>query len=330
MKKILKIFLIAIFVLITGTSAFAAFSFKNMCLRVVQISDTHISDRENTSYKLLSSSKELLKEAISKINQIQGVDFVMFTGDMVDQPTLSSYKDFFEILKDLNYPSLVTFGNHDRAMCANGQCTDGLTKKEAIDVIRKCNPNYVFNGSYYAFSPKKDYRIIVLDGTIDDEVTSNGYYSEEQLKFLDSQLEPFVSEHHKVRNAEAYLDILAKYNNPILVMSGHYHATKITKINNLIFVSTPSLVTYPNAFRMVDITNYEDRTIFNFQFFETDMKDIQEQAKQSTIAATTFYGVKDDRVRTIVEKKKYVKKDKKKKQREEEDLYEGLDLEEDE
>ena len=59
---------------------------------------------------------------------------------------------------------------------------------------------------------------------------------------------------------------MVKYKNPIVVISGHYHATKIRVIGNLIFVSTPSMVTYPMAFRHIKITNYKDRVHYNFDF----------------------------------------------------------------
>lgn len=333
-KQTVRNFLVIAFILfITGTSTWA-FSFRNMCLNVVQISDTHISDRGDTSYKLLSSSKKLLKDAIKTVNTLGGVDFVMFTGDMVDQPFVESYKDFFTILADLNYPSLMTFGNHDSVMCpADGnECPEGLTKEEALDIIKKCNRNYVFDKTYYAFTPKTDYRIVVLDPVISDEITSNGFMTDEQLEFLDNELsqnqdkvvvifqhhpviEPFVSEGHQIRNFDKYIDILSKYKNPILICSGHYHATKIFREKNLIFVSTPSLVTYPNAFRYIKITNYRDRTVFNFLFYETNLKETQEKAKLSTIAATSFYGVEKDRVQTITVKKPYVKIRKPKKEK---------------
>lgn len=317
-----------------GFAPSSAFSIKNMCLNVVQLSDTHISDREDTSYKMLSSSKKLLKDAIDTINTIKGVDFVMFTGDMVDVPLFNSYKDFFSILSDLQYPSLYTFGNHDSAICPldSSECSQGLKIDEVVDFVKKCNQNYIFDKTYYAFSPKTDYRIIILDPVIRNEVTSNGYLDDEQLMFLDNELsqnqdkvvvifqhhpvvEPFVSEDHSIKNASQYLEILHKYKNPIVICSGHYHATKIIRDKNLVFVSTPSLVTFPNAYRLIKITNYKDRTAFDFIMYETNLKDVQEKAKQSTIAAASFYGKDNDRNCSFVIKKPYVKVEKVKKEK---------------
>lgn len=325
MKLKLRIFLILTLAIFLGIGASWAFSFRDITMKFVQISDTHISDRENTSYKMLSKSKVLLADAIKQINATPNVDFVMFTGDMVDQPFYQSYKDFFTILTDLKCPSLMAFGNHDTNSTSSTDGAllppDSLNKAQVLDIFQKANPNYKFEKSYYALSPKKDYRIIVLDLAMDKDMSSNGFISDEQLAFLDKELEenkdkvivifqhfpvvePFESSHHKVLNADKYMEIIQKYKNPIAIFSGHYHSTKITKQDNVIHVSTPALVTYPNAFRLISITNYDDRTIFDFYFKETTLKDVQEEAKAVAVASSSFYGVEKDRSTTIIIKKK--------------------------
>ncbi len=324
-KTVRNITLIVFFVFMCVMPS-SAFSFRNMTLNIVQISDAHISDREDTSYKMLSSSKDLLKDAVNTVNSIAGLDFVMFTGDMVDSATTDNYKNFFTILSNLDYPSLNAFGNHDSAVCIadSAECTLGLKIEEVLDFIKKCNRNYMFNNTYYAFTPKTDFRIVVLDTVIRNEVTSNGYLSDEQLEFLDNELnqnqdkvvvifqhhppiEPFKSDDHSIINADKYLQIVKKYKNPIFILSGHYHATKIIRDKNIVFINTPSLVSYPNAYRQIKITNYRDRTEFSTKYYETNLKDIQEKARLNTIAATTFFGTQKDRDLSFVIRKSYVK-----------------------
>lgn len=325
-KQTVRNVVLIVFLIFLNVMPSSAFSFRNMTLNVVQLTDTHISEREDTSYKMLSSSKALLEDAIKEINSIPGLDFVMFTGDMVDTPTVDNYKSFYTILSELDYPSLNSFGNHDSSVCISGsdECSSGLKIDEVLNFVKKCNPNYMFDNTYYAFTPKTDYRIIVLDSVIRNEVTSNGYLTDEQLVFLDNELsqnqdkvvvifqhhppvEPFKSDDHSIKNTDKYLEILRKYKNPIIVLSGHYHATKIIKEKNLVFVNSPSLVSFPNAFRVIKITNYRDRTDFKFLFYETRLKDVQERAKLSTIAATTFYGAEKDRDYSFTIRKSYVK-----------------------
>ena len=177
-----------------------------MELSFVQISDTHISDREDTSYKVLSSSKALLEDAIKQTNSIKMLDFVMFTGDMVDEPLKKSYRDFFILLTKLKYPPLMTFGNHDarQIQTEDKNAPPYIDKNEALNIIKKCNPYYMFTKSWYAFSPKNDYRVIVLDTTSDEAITANGKLTVEQAEFLKGELEAnkdkviVIFQHHPV------------------------------------------------------------------------------------------------------------------------------------
>lgn len=319
MKKIFLNLIFAIFLIFVSTGVSKAdFSIRDMELNFVQISDTHISEKDDTNYKALSSSRELLRDAIEQVNGIRPVDFVMFTGDMVNEPDKESYIDFFKELTRLKYPALMAFGNHDIRQIpsvsedAPDEVKKYLTKDEAIRIIKACNPFYIFDKSYYAFSPRRQYRVIVLDTTVDDTITANGRLSDEAAAFLKEEIdghkdkvilifehhpvvEPFKSAHHRILNAESYLDILKQYKRtPIAIFSGHYHAAKIAKHGNIIHVSTPSLVTYPNAFRYVKITNYDDRTIFNFKFFETNLIDVRKKSKLNALAAATLRGLPSD------------------------------------
>lgn len=302
-NRISKLFLIITFVIAATLGAWA-FSFRNMTLDFVHISDTHISDRASTSYKALGNSKELLADAIDQINEIVGLDFVLFGGDMVDSATKDNFYQYYKLLSRLKYPTLNAFGNHE---------TYGdMSKDEVLETVKKYNPNYIFNDTYYAFSPKTDYRIIILDSTIKDATSAMGEISQEQLAFLDNELsknqdkvvviamhhapvEPFAAKEHSLINAKEFNDILLKYKNPIIVLSGHYHAAKIRHWGNLVYVSTPAMVTYPMAFRHIKITNYKDRVVYNFDFIDTRLKDIKEQNRQSVISYGTLAGFEKDR-----------------------------------
>ena len=96
-------------------------------------------------------------------------------------------------------------------------------------------------------------------------------------------------------NADEFFNILLKYKQPIIVLTGHYHATKIRNIGNLVFVSTPSLVTYPMGFRHIKITNYKDRVVYNFDFLSTRLEDVKEENRQSVISYATLAGFEKDR-----------------------------------
>ena len=303
-NKKIKITLAVFCTFLITTLGVYAFSFRNMTLDFVHISDTHITERQDTSYKALSSSSMLLRDMVNQINNITGLDFVLFTGDLVDSGTYENYLMYYSAISKLKYPSLNAFGNHD--------FYGDMSTEQILNVVKENNKNYIFDNTYYAITPKTDYRIIILDSSIKNQNTSNGRLSKEQLAFLDNELrenqdkiviiamhhpsvEPFVSVDHSLLNADEFNEILLKYKNPIVVLSGHYHAAKLRRIGNLLFVSTPAMVTYPMAARHIKIVNFKDRVQYKFDFIDTKLDDIKEQNRQNVISYSTLAGLEADR-----------------------------------
>lgn len=156
---------------------------------------------------------------------------------------------------------------------------------------------------------------------IRDRLTANGKLGDEQLQWLDNELanskkdtvlifmhvpilEPFNSPNHRLLDADKAEEILNKYNNPIAVFQGHYHGAKITQKDNILYVSCPSMVTYPNAFRMITVTNYRNKVVFNIQNKETNLKNVQKLAKLLVFGITIYSGEAKDQNATITIEKK--------------------------
>ena len=284
-------------------------------LKFAQISDTHfLNHGKNTTYKVIAEGPNLLDDAISQVNSYPDLDFVMFTGDLIDKSYEIELEAVLPHLEKINAPWYFAFGNHD--ICVGGY----LTKSLYMSILRKHNPNYTFEKPYYSFVPKKGYKVIVLDSIIDDEVTAHGYIYPEELKWLDEELkksekdtvlifmhvplvEPFPSPNHFMNNAKEVISVLEKYKNPIGVFTGHYHATKITQNGNILYVSTPALITYPNSFRIVTVINKRNQTIFNIQFKETRLKKVQRFAKMLIFASALYAGEAKDRNGIFIIKK---------------------------
>ena len=286
-------------------------------LKFAQISDVHLSNKNvDTSYKVLASSPELLEDAIEQINETPDIDFVIETGDLVDKPRKELVEKACKYLNRLNAPWYFAFGNHDAAVGTS------FSKDDYFEYIKEQNKNITSSKRYYSFIPKNGYRAIVLDSTIDTRITANGELPEEQLLWLDTELskakiqqqiplifmhnplqEPFPSFHHRLLNAKELQVILDKYDMPIAIFTGHYHATKIYKDGNVLHVSTSSLVTYPNAFRIITINNLKDKVIFTFDFRETRLKEIQKKAKLMTFSASTLKGEDSDQNTVVIMEK---------------------------
>lgn len=285
-------------------------------LTFAQISDAHYSSAKiNTSYRLTAESGELLTDAVAQINETPNIDFVMFTGDMVNTAYQKELMKFLTYANQLQYPWYAVFGNHD--ICVGGY----LSKKMYLDILNSHNKNFNFSKPYYSFTPKKGYKVIGLDSIIDSRITANGQIDEDQVKWLDKELskskndivliflhgplvEPLHSPNHTILNADEVLKVINKYKNPIAIFSGHYHTTKITQIGNVLHVSTPSLVSYPNAFRIVKVTNHKNKAVFDIYFKETRFKDVQKRAKMMAFGSSTYYGADNDRSSTYIIDKK--------------------------
>jgi len=286
-------------------------------LKFVHISDTHFSlELENTPFKMRKNSPELFDDAIEQINEIPNLSFVMFGGDLVDRAKDTELDGFLEHAQNIKAPWYFTFGNHDSMLGGH------LTTDRYLSKVQKSNSHFKFDKTYYSFSPKNGYKVIVLDSIIRNRLTSNGEISEEQLKWLDKELEaaqkqivliflhvpivdPYASEHHNMLNGKEVFDVIGKYKNPIAIFQGHYHASKIKQINNILVVSTPALVSYPNAFREIKITNDNDKVIFDIKTKNTRLESIQKQARLFIVAPELTEGEESDRnaVVTIVKKK---------------------------
>ena len=227
----------------------------NNNLRVAQVSDAHFSSfEENTSYKFLKKSGELLDDVIFQINTSGPYDFVMFTGDLINKPKVSELEKFISHANNLIYPWYAIDGNHDISI-------DGpLTKRKFLATLAEANDNMQQENIYYAFTPKKGFRVICLDSIIDYKLTSNGEISNEEYLWLTQELEkhakdtvivcshvpivePFSSPNHKMQNEYEVRKLIKSHKNPVIVLQGHYHTTKIIKDDNMLVVACPPLVT---------------------------------------------------------------------------------------
>ena len=276
-------------------------------LKFVQLSDIHYTtQKDDTTFKALGHSKELLEDAVSQINMIPNLDMIMITGDLTDSPTTEAVEEVLPYVNSLQKPWYLSFGNHDISISGK------LTKKKYIEILNKNNENFNFDKSYYSFSPKKHFKIIVLDAIIDDRVTGNGIIPEDEMKWLDEEIanttddvimlfmhhpvkEPFKSSGHRLKNAQELTEMLLKHRKPIAIFTGHYHASKIYQENNILYVCSPALVTYPNAFRLINVKNNKNEIIYELKFMETGRKDVQQKAKLKLFASQTYAGDEDDK-----------------------------------
>ena len=116
-------------------------------------------------------------------------------------------------------------------------------------------------------------------------------------------VEPFASPNHRMRNGIVLKQLLESYKNPIAVFQGHYHAARIVQHDNVLYVASPALVSYPNAFRVVSVNNYRDKVVFDFEWKETRETTIQKMAKILVFSGGIYAGEEKDQFGTYEIKK---------------------------
>lgn len=225
-------------------------------IKFVQVTDSHYS--RNNKY-----SEKVLKAAVKDINKIDGLSFVVFTGDNLNRPNEEDLIKFTNIVNKLNVPYYIVIGNHDVFK------SNGLSKERYLEIIRENNilfrqktPDYYFRKGEFGF--------IIADGAKEIIPGANGYFKESTLNYVDKQLskhkkqkivifqhfplvEPYESKSHNTYKAEEYINLLNKHSNVIAIISGHYHANGEKMQDGVYHISSPSLLQLPHQYKLIDI-----------------------------------------------------------------------------
>lgn len=241
MKNILKLIIVFCFVFFVQTQSFA----KNETITV--ISDTHLSsDKQNNS---MTPSIEKLLKAVNQANADTS-DCVIFLGDNIQSPNKLDIAMFAKIINKIKKPVYVVAGNRDISK------TKGVDKKEYYRVLNKFSSNKV--SKLPTYKKQGDLIFIFMAGINETFPTYKGYYKNEELIFLDETLTKFkdkkavIFQHFPVVppkedetrqtvKPELYLDVLAKHENVLAVVSGHYHKEDVIPMNNVKHISVGSL-----------------------------------------------------------------------------------------
>lgn len=193
---------------------------SNNTVTIIQITDSHLF--QTADGRLLGmNTQDSLKEVIKKIQlDIDNVDLILATGDISQDGSLRSYKEFARLVNGMGVSSYWLPGNHDefRVMAQLFAGKTNLYKK-------------ITTGNW---------QIIMLNSTVPGKVF--GQLSQAELNFLNTSLKnaerPNVLvclHHHPVpvnsawidqiglRNAEALFETLANYDSIRAIACGHIH-----------------------------------------------------------------------------------------------------------
>ena len=208
----------------------------------IQVSDTHlVADASLKSYGV--NPYENLERIIIHISHLDPPPaFVMFTGDLISDDELPSYRHLKLLTDHLPSPAYFAMGNHD------------LRRPFRHAVLGEESPG---SEPYYYTFDAVGYRFVVLDSLIEGQVA--GALDAAQLAWLDatltggSQQPTVVFMHHPpvptgvdwldaytFGNGDDLLDILSQHRQVQRVFFGHVHMPIQITERGVSFTSVPS------------------------------------------------------------------------------------------
>lgn len=228
MARVFKIFCY-IFIFLLFQTANCAYSKE---VKFIFMTDTNINP--NNAYKL--------QNTINEINSYKDIDFVVFGGNNIQKANFENLDYFLYLIKKVNKKPYVLLGNQDVFSTA------GITKKYYMKRVKKAllyrhssKPNYVFK--------KKNCVFVAMDGSKQYFKSSNGFYSKQELIWLDKILNKYkdknvvILQHFPIiqtnsqwmqtAGIEDYLKILSNHKNVKVIVSGHYNFNKEIKAGNI-------------------------------------------------------------------------------------------------
>lgn len=238
MQRLFNIFIIVILLVFTYT--LPSYSFQKKCLTIAQITDLHLMPTKESI-----ENYNMLIDSINKDNQI---DFVVFTGDNIDKANIDLLEIFLKMTRKFDVPYYVQIGNHD---CLKPL---GLSKKKYIETLNKYS---LFKYKTFNYIVKKgDFVFVFLDGSKEMLPSSNGYFKEDTLIWLDKTLTKYQNKNiiifqhypmyklsenhnHNLYNPEPYQDLLKKHKNVKAVYAGHYHKLEEKYTDGILNVTAP-------------------------------------------------------------------------------------------
>lgn len=235
-------------------------------IKFIQVTDSHFSSTpQSATQRDVENSQKYLENTVKDINGIKDLDFVVFTGDNIDQANPDELKKFLKIANELHVPYYVVIGNHEVFKSQN------FDKKKYMEIVRKYSKNCRPNAANYVFKDK-GLVFLVVDGAKEVIPGPAGYYKKDTLKWLDKQLTkykhskvvilqhfpiipPYYNRSHSTYDTQDYFAVLKKHTNVIAIISGHYHANGEAMQDGIYHISTPALVEPPHNFKIIEIVN---------------------------------------------------------------------------
>jgi len=208
-----------------------------MSISLIQITDTHIHDQQNSSFKKTYPDVSLNKIIQHALHNVNNIHCVVVTGDLTHEGTKSACTRLADLLSQFDCPVYVTPGNHD----SDDQIRQHLLNKK-INMPENIETEH--------------WQLLFADSHIENQAA--GLISDIRLKKLTSQLQQcskpaLLFTHHPpvkinslwldkigMQNGEYILQQLSCFNHLQAIAFGHIHQPWQSQYQHIEILGTPS------------------------------------------------------------------------------------------
>jgi Icc protein len=243
-------------------------------LHFAHLTDIHITRNHQTWGTLGELSRSLLCDTIARLNTIPDLDFVLITGDVIDQATEEEIGHFNNLLARLEKPWHFVPGNHDGFI--DPAHPDALPPSEAVARLdRRFSPETAgVQQATFSREVGAGVRLIGLDTRRSEDWS--GEIGPAQLEWLEAELDVsgddcvIIALHHPLHNLSpintrewwsnfvcnngAEIEVLLDRHPQVkLVISGHHHVQQLKRRGGRLHVCTAALTGYPCVYRLIRV-----------------------------------------------------------------------------
>ncbi|WP_338441518.1 metallophosphoesterase [Synechococcus elongatus IITB4] len=206
-----------------------------MTVSIAQITDLHLlADPEAALRGCVTTARAA---AVFADLKQRSPDLLLLSGDLSEDGSPASYERLRNWVEELGCPAIAIAGNHDQPQC----------------LAEICGRSPFINGSVYTV---RGWRIIALDSYQPKRV--DGWLGAEQLDWLDQRLAEestptLLVLHHPpvpigvdkmdaigLKDGSKFLELIARYEQVRLVLSGHAHQAFIQCRGTTTFLGCPA------------------------------------------------------------------------------------------
>jgi len=232
-------------------------------MKIGIFTDSHFSSQEITcGNRYNSQSLRKIEEAYTCFKN-ENCDLVISLGDLIDieddhNREIENLEQIANVIKQYCVPTICVMGNHDGFAFETDEFYKILGEDCKPKTITKDSVNLVFidgcyfeNGEHY-YPGDFDWKDTCYPLTDELERELNSLSGEIYI-FMHQNIDPSISESHRLANDQEVRKILEKCGKVKTVYQGHYHNGNKNTHNGINYITYPAMCESENRYYVLEI-----------------------------------------------------------------------------